>query len=178
MHDQTWPSFWYYLLAIMGFAVVWRIGKAFLVSPRDIQDEESVRDLAETEETASGAVPLHIIDIEPVRLILNYRDSDGETERRTVFVNAIVPSDDVNAPETIRYLDGWCELRSGPRRFRLGRIRRAVDPDTGTEIGDLQGLLWSRRRKDEVIGGRTAGKAGDETGHRPPQSADGSAFHL
>lgn len=65
------------------------------------------------------------------RLKLTYRDSGGDLTDRTVDARECDTSDPAG------YLIGHCHLRNAIRTFRLDRIQRAVDMETGEIIPDM-----------------------------------------
>lgn len=69
------------------------------------------------------------------RLKLNYRDAQGAVTER------IVQAKECDTANAQGYLIGFCEMRDDIRTFRLDRIVRATDMDTGEIIGDM--LAWA-----------------------------------
>lgn len=69
------------------------------------------------------------------RLRLNYTSARNETTERTINISGY----DVSA-----YLRGLCELRNEPRIFRIDRIKKAIDVDTGEIIASVPDYLLNK----------------------------------
>lgn len=72
------------------------------------------------------------------RLRLSYSDAQGERTERDIDVYECDTSNPAG------YLIGYCHLREGVRTFRIDRVLRAVDRDTGEIIKDLPNFAAAR----------------------------------
>lgn len=72
------------------------------------------------------------------RLEILYRDAQGERSRREVAVREC----DIESASS--YLMGICQLRGAYRTFRIDRVVRATDLETGEVVADLPG--WAYRK--------------------------------
>lgn len=65
------------------------------------------------------------------RVRIEYADGFGEVTERTIQLQSI----DREGGHV--YLTAYCELRAAPRQFRLDRVLRAAEPETGRQIEDF-----------------------------------------
>lgn len=81
-------------------------------------------------DTPSDLVPSNPRPIQAT-LRLSYRDAAGATTERHVTVR------ECDTTNPAGYLIGHCQLRDSIRTFRMDRIKRAIDVETGEVIGNL-----------------------------------------
>jgi len=102
----------------------------------DWSDQDWDRDLdTDTDEPDYCPKPVAAI------LEIQYRDSKGQTTGRQVEVK------ECDTQNPAGYLYGYCLLRQQLRTFRLDRIVRATDIETGEVIESI--TEWARRRHEE-----------------------------
>jgi hypothetical protein len=85
---------------------------------------------------------------------ITYRDASGNVSRRRIRTREF---DRANANG---YLSAFCELRGAPRTFRMDRVLRAVDAETGEVIASLHEDL---RVRYEASPERAVDRALDES---------------
>lgn len=81
-------------------------------------------------DTTTEFVPSHPKPISAT-LALHYRDAKGAVSERVVVVR------ECDTTNPAGYLLGVCQLRNAFRTFRINRIEKAVDVDTGEIIRDI-----------------------------------------
>ncbi|WP_225548113.1 WYL domain-containing protein [Chromobacterium violaceum] len=76
------------------------------------------------------------------RLLLFYGDAAGQATEREVNVFGYDPDGGS--------IEAFCQLRKENRTFRLDRIQRAIDLDTGEELPVTRLRSWLRKRRAKL----------------------------
>jgi predicted DNA-binding transcriptional regulator YafY len=101
--------------------------------------------VAEAVEAANRTKLVHLHDAS-LRLLLQYRDRDGEVTKRQVLVRTMEAHRDDGGEFKANTLHAYCYLRRAPREFRFDRIISAAEPETGEVLDDLPLWLFEQKR--------------------------------
>lgn len=134
------------LIFVIGIALIaykfWPRGKTSFDTQPKMVVQTRVTGADDTLDAEGWNEPVDMVPSKPksikATLRLDYRDATGKTSERIVDVKECDTSNPAG------YLIGFCHLRRAIRTFRIDRIERAVDAETGEIISALTNFAAQR----------------------------------
>ena len=76
-------------------------------------------------------------EVQPSRLMLRYKGTDGKISERTVQLKMVEGTDAPGKRETVERLNVFCEMANAPRTLSISGVMWAAHAETGEVVPDL-----------------------------------------